>query len=307
MVIIRQLERADIAEVTQRSSAQLVRDAERNPMVSPRFDSETLAAAFASSLASTWVALVGEHIAGHLYGAVLDDPAQGTGAWVGPDGASFDDVTILRELYLVASQAWTEAGALAHFVWVLNEASALAAWQSLGFQPVHQRGVLQLTAATPLAMPDGYRLRRATSDDLDAAIRLTALIDQAQAGTMSGPVSLGADDLADVVADSLNDPDNLYFVVDAGSETVGQCVLFDLAQRRGSFAHTMHLSAVSVDEAHQGRGVATGMLHAVLDKARRGGAQFIETNWHVSNTRASRYWLSFGFTPTYVRLQRTSS
>ena len=38
----------------------------------------------------TWVAEENGTIAGHLYGALLESPEYGKGAWVGPDGVSFD-------------------------------------------------------------------------------------------------------------------------------------------------------------------------------------------------------------------------
>ena len=86
---------------------------------------------------------------------------------------------------------------------------------------------------------------------------------------------------------------------------VGQCITFPLPARRGSFADTLHLSAVAVREAHRGRGVATALVDEALEKARRHGFRYVETNWRVTNRAAARYWTRSGFHPTYVRLRRS--
>ena len=87
---------------------------------------------------------------------------------------------------------------------------------------------------------------------------------------------------------------------------VAQCITFPLPPRRGSFDHTLHLSAVTVDAEHRHRRRRHG--HGRRRASRRAASadfEYVETNWRVTNRRARNYWLGYGFEPTYVRLHRT--
>jgi len=113
----------------------------------------------------------------------------------------------------------------------------------------------------------------------------------------------GAEELE--LAETLDEPDVRYFLAEFEGRPVAQCITFPLPARRGSFADTLHLSAVAVRESHRGRGVATALTGGALDRARRRGFRFVETNWRVTNRAAARYWTGRGYHPTFVRLHRT--
>ena len=54
-----------------------------------------------------------------------------------------------------------------------------------------------------------------------------------------------------------------------------------------------------------GHFVASAMIDAVLDDARREGYHYVEAQWRVTNEQASSFWPRYGLAPTYVRLARS--
>jgi GNAT superfamily N-acetyltransferase len=187
---------------------------------------------------------------------------------------------------------------------VLDHPERTGPWMELGFARMHQRGVLALDDAPVREMPAGYTTRLGTIDDLEWAVNLGAQINRAQAAGPSFSIDVGGDERAEL-DETLSDPEVRYFLAEYDGVPVGQCITFALPARRGSFDATLHLSAVAVREAHRARGVATALVDAALQRARRHGFRYVETNWRVTNRDAARYWTSYGFHLTYVRLHRT--
>ncbi len=285
--------------------AQRLRDdAQRNPFVNGEVDRSLLVGALSSATGATWVAERDGVVVGHLQAALLESDVYGHGAWVGPDGVSHDDTDTLADLYAEAGRAWIDAGAREHYVWVLDHPGRTEPWMDLGFARMHQRGGRALDGQPVRPLPTGYTTRLGTIDDLDVAVELGAVIDRAQAAGPSFSIDLGGDERSEL-DETLSDPEVRYFLAELNGQPVGQCITFALPARRGSFDHTVHLSAVAVREDHQSRGVATALVDAALDKARRFGFRYVETNWRVTNREAARFWTHYGFAPTYVRLHRT--
>ncbi|HEV2427638.1 MAG TPA: GNAT family N-acetyltransferase [Acidimicrobiales bacterium] len=294
----------DVGDVADRVVAALRADSTRQPLVSGGVDRAEVVGALASVAAHTWVARRDGAVAGHLSGARLDAPEYGSGAWVSPDGVSFDDADVLADLYAAAGAAWIAEGALEHYVWALDDASRTAPWFELGFARMHQRGVRRLTGGTPLDAPAGVRIRVGGPSDLDAAVALSAALDRAQAlGPSFSRVAPG-DDRADL-AEALEDPEVTHYLAERDGVPVAQCLTFPLPDRRGSHPHTVHLSAVSVADGERGAGLGTALVELVLGRAAAAGFAFAETNWRVTNRGAARFWVARGFAPTYVRLHRT--
>jgi ribosomal protein S18 acetylase RimI-like enzyme len=302
---IRQLDAGDVDHVVSRISNRLMDDALIQPLVNPVIDTALLAHSLREATEQTWVAEQDSGIVGHLYGALLDNETYGNGAWIGPDGASFINTDVLSDLYSVAGARWIEHGALEHYVWTLDDAAMTQPWYELGFARMHMRGVLALGAPREHALPEGYRVRRGGVDDLDIAV---ALDDELDAVQMVGPsFSIGVSHVhkRDDLLETLEDPEVHHYVVENDDGAIAQCITFPLPARRGSFADTLHLSAVTVHSDHRHLGVGTAMVDTALNDAFVAGFRYVETNWRVTNRRARNYWLAYGFEPTYVRLHRT--
>ena len=272
--------------------------------MNPAFDADTLTRSLREATSDTWVFDDGT-LRGHLYGALLANELHGNGVWIGPDGVSFDDTDVLAALYSVAGTRWIDRGALEHYVWTLDVPASTGPWYELGFARMHLRGVLALSTREERALAANYTLRRGGPADVDAAVALDDELDAAQRLGPSFSVGLQHSTKREELLETLLDPEVHHYVVEASGDVVAQCLTFPLPPRRGSFEHTLHLSAVSVRASHRGRGVASAMVDHALANARRAGFKYVETNWRVTNRRAQRFWRNYGFEPTYVRLHRT--
>jgi ribosomal protein S18 acetylase RimI-like enzyme len=302
---VRPLELSDVETVVERISERLTNDARVQPLVNPSISTELLAESLRASSDQTWVGDNDGFIVGHLYGAMLANETYGNGVWIGPDGASFDNTDILSDLYSVAGARWIEHGALEHYVWTIDDVASTQPWYEMGFARMHMRGVLRLDDRPDHELPDGYVLRLGGVDDIEIAVALDDELDAVQRVGPSFSIGLDQSTKREDLLETLGDPEVNHYVVEVDGAAVAQCITFPLPARRGSFEHTLHLSAVTVDADHRHQGVGTAMVDAALSNARRAGFEFVETNWRVTNRRARNFWLDYGFAPTYVRLHRT--
>jgi ribosomal protein S18 acetylase RimI-like enzyme len=304
MVTIRKLLPIDVEAVVSRIVQKITDDAASKQLINPEFSRDHLRDALESSRALTWVALRGEHVVGHIYGALLENETYGPSVWIGPDGVSYDDDDVLDGLYSAAGQDWINEGALEHYVWTLDDPTATSAWLELGFAKMHSRGVMKLHEGLHV-FDERYRLRHGRFDDLDLAIFLDDELERSQSEGPSFSIGLSKASQRDEWIETLSDPDTRHFVVDFKGAAISQCVTFPLPEQRSSFDQTIHLSAVVVLAEHRGRGVARAMVDAALNDARDRGFVYAATNWRVTNRRAANFWTTYGFESTYVRLHRT--
>jgi ribosomal protein S18 acetylase RimI-like enzyme len=305
MTTIRQLEARDVEHVVSRISDRLELDARIQPLVNPSVSTQLLADSLHAATDQTWVADRDGAVVGHLYGAMLESEIYGNGVWIGPDGVSYDNTDTLSDLYSAAGATWIERGALEHYVWTIDDLASTQPWYELGFARMHMRGVLRLDARRDHPLPDGYALRRGGVGDIEVAVALDDELDAVQRVGPSFSIGLDHSSKRDDLMETLEDPEVHHYIVEFGDVAVAQCITFPLPHRRGSFDHTLHLSAVTVDAEHRHLGVGTAMVDAALGNAYDAGFEVVETNWRVTNRRARNYWLGYGFEPTYVRLHRT--
>jgi len=305
MTIVRQLESNDVPQVVTRIIDRLARDAYIQPLVNPSISAELLSDSLHEATDQTWIAEHDDVIVGHLYGAMLESESYGSGVWIGPDGASFDNTDILSDLYSAAGARWIEHGALEHYVWTIDDVASTQPWYEMGFARMHMRGVLRLGDRRDHDLPDGYTLRRGGVEDIEIAVALDDELDAVQRIGPSFSIGLDHSNKRDELLETLEDPDVHHYIVQHGETPVAQCITFPLPHRRGSFEHTLHLSAVTVNAEHRHESIGTAMVDAAFRDASNVGFEYVETNWRVTNRRARNFWLDFGFEPTYVRLHRT--
>ena len=304
MTTVRTLQPNDARAVVERIVHQLSDDARRRPLVNAHLDGEVLYETILHATTSTWVAFDDGTVVGHLYGAVLGDPTHALAAWTGPDGASFDDADVLTQLVRDASASWRRAGAAQHFSWTLDDDENIDPWRSLGYEPLSVRGVMKLLERDVRALPAGLSLRAARPADIDQVLELDHVIDVAQ----GEPGAVSRKDRHAIrreILELLEDPEVKHYVVEGDGNVLAQAITFPLPARRGSFDETLHLSEVVVHPSVQGHGVASAMIDAVLDDARREGYHYVEAQWRVTNEQASSFWPRYGLAPTYVRLARS--
>jgi GNAT superfamily N-acetyltransferase len=242
---------------------------------------------------------------GHLYGALLESAEYGKGAWIGPDGVSFDDTDQLAALYSAAGANWIASAALEHYAWVFDDPLDTTPWYELGFARMHVRGVKSLSEQRPRPLPPGYSLRRGGPDDLRVALAIDETLDAAQRQGPSFSISFEQASRAEEMLEALEDDEVHYYVVEHEGSGVAQCLTFPLEARRGSFDDALHVSSVAVIPGHEHRGVARALIDHALNDALTAEFHHAETNWRVTNRRANNFWVRYGFRPTYVRLHRT--
>ncbi len=292
--------RGDVAAVANRVARALARDANREPLICSRFSRAALRDALESARDVAWVADGAQDLCGHLVGTVLEDRGGAKRAWVGPDGVSFDDPQTLDQLYRVARVRWNAMGAHEHLAWVFRD--DLAPWVSLGFSRVHVRAARAIDASAP-SWPRSYCVRPGTLGDLEVALALDALVED---GT-SAPSTHEMNDEGcrrEEWRELLSEPDVRHFVVERAGDPVAQIVSYPLGSLRGSFARTVHFSALAVEPSHRRRGVARALVETATASAHRDGFRYAEVAWRSANDGAQALWTTLGFRATYVRLQR---
>jgi ribosomal protein S18 acetylase RimI-like enzyme len=304
-MIVRRLESHDIEGVVRRVKERLSLDARRHELVNPTFSEGNFADALTHAMSQTWVAEDAGALVGHLYGALLESPEYGKGAWVGPDGVSFDRPDILDALYAEAGLAWIEGESIEHYAWIFDDVVDTSPWYELGFARMHARGVLALAGRRAEAWPLGYSIRLGGPDDLEVALELDHILDEAQQRGPSFALFVEHGSRPEEMLDTLDDPDVRHYVVEYDGDAVAQCITFPLDPRRGSFDNTLHISALAVRPEHEHRGVAQALVRRALNDADAAGFRYAEANWRVANHRAAQFWLRYGFSITYVRLHRT--
>jgi ribosomal protein S18 acetylase RimI-like enzyme len=298
---VRALEPADLEAVAERVQARLAHDARRNRLINPDFSADVYMTALSNATDQTWVAVDAGRLVGHLFGALLENTEHSRGVWIGPDGVSFDDHTVLDALYRQAGATWIARGALEHYVWVFDDEVDTAAWYDLGFVRNHVRGVIELATPSRQAPPSGYTFRRENRVDLALAVELDRLVDDDQSEPSSTDELAGIEEWREL----LEDDEVHHYVVEFDGRGVAQCVTYPLDVRRGTFDQTLHISAVAVRPEYEHRGIARAMIDRALRDAYDAGLLYAETNWRANNLRAAEFWTRYGLRPTYVRLRRT--
>ena len=303
---VRRAVKSDASAIAQRVAEQLARDALVEPLVCADVSRPEFESALAASRGPVWVDDSNGHLRGHLYGATFDDPLHGRQTWTGPDGYSYDSDDVLANLCERAYHWWRDEGSSAHLVWALA-GHGTQTWIERGYHIVSVRASLALTDTYRFAWPSRHRIRRGTPGDLATALAFDELIDLAQGTDLDvRSDEQRAANRIDLV-ELLDDPDCHYYLLEVDDAPVAQCVTFPLPLLRGNFADTVYIGSLAVDAAWRRRGLATMLIHAILNEAVADRFRFAEVRWHINNEPATSLWSALGFRPTYVQLRRTLS
>lgn len=296
--------KSDAPAIAQRVAEELSRDASIEPLVSDEFSRQEFEFALAHSSNPMWVDDSHGLIRGHLYGTTFDDSLYGRQTWTGPDGYSYEVPDVLDNLCERAHHTWSELGSNAHLVWALA-GTGTQDWIERDYRVVSVRGAKVLDGAVDFTWPTEHRVRRGTLDDLATALAFDNLIDRAQG---VDPESLTHEQRTANRADLVNlldDPECHYYLVDVEGRPAAQCVTSPLPELRGNFKNTLHIGSLAVSPDCRRQGLATMLMHEVVNAAVRQGHGYAEVRWHIDNEPATSLWSSLGFRPTYVQLRHT--
>lgn len=205
------------------------------------------------------------------------------------------DGEAVRTAYAEGSPDWPPL----HFAVSGPSTHELDPWYRLGFAQMHAYAVRR-SGGEAFEAP-GVVLRPGGPADLETAIRLDLLIEQAQREAPSYS-SFAHEELEHRTTwtETLGDDEVTYVVAERDGVPVGHVTLFP----DPTHADALHLASTAVVPEERGRGVGRALTAFALAHAAERGFASLRTNWRVTNLAASRYWPARGFELTHIRLVR---
>jgi GNAT superfamily N-acetyltransferase len=240
--------------------------------------------------------------AGRLVASLQENEVRGRHAWVALEDHGLregESPDLYRDLYSEAARVWVDAGFLDHYVVVPADPGVLEAWYSLSFAQQQVHGAQKLGPLSP-AEPEGFSVRQAGSEDIDAAMTLAFTIfdHQAEAPTWAGAPAPPEGEARASYSEYLADPDVTYFLAERDGEPLGH-----LALERESES-TIYLSIAATAPEARGLGVGKVLTEIALAWAYEQGYGTCVTDWRSANLLSARFWPNRGFSPTAYRLYR---
>jgi len=209
--------------------------------------------------------------------------------------AQTDDAEAVRSAYAEASPGWPPL----HFAVSGASARELDPWYRLGFAQMHAYAV-RPSGGDPFEAP-GITLRPGGPADLETAIRLDLLIEQAQRESPSYSSFVHDErEHRTTWVETLEDDDVTYVIAERDGITVGHVTLYP----DPTHTDALHLASTAVVPQERGHGVGRALTAFALTHAAERGFPRLRTNWRVTNLAASRYWPARGFELTHIRLVR---
>jgi ribosomal protein S18 acetylase RimI-like enzyme len=308
MCPVRRLLPADVTAIAHRVADRLDVHAQRESLVSRRFHRIEFEQSLSNASDPTWVNDNNGRFAGHLFGAVIDEPRHGRQAYSGPDGWSFEFEEDLDALLDVASIDWRSSGVGAHVVWV-PAGVEVEPWIARGYEVISVRGGLAIDKTT---LPDlatysdeALSVRRGSLEDFASVLAFEEMIDVAQGTDLEALSEAVRAQDEEGLRETLEDPETISYFLEKFGVAVAHCLTFPLPPLRGTHDNTVYLSDVAVEPASRGRGYGKYIVTMALHDAAAAGYHYAEVRWRVSNLKAQVLWSSFGFRPTYAQLRRT--
>jgi GNAT superfamily N-acetyltransferase len=280
----------------------------------PRAAREEVEASWRKEGASGAVALMDDRVVGYLFGAPDDEAHWGEGdLWIGLSGHAAREPELVRDLYAVAGQQWTDAGRSRHYVMVpAVEAELLDAWSRLSFGQQHAHGIREVGEEP---WPDN--VRETELRDVDAVLELAPLITLHHAAAPVFSARRATRDLEAVraaIEEEIADEEVGTLVTELDGRIAGGFVVAPV-ERSGNAVHghgslarperSCYLAWAATRPEARGSGVGVSLTQAAFAWAYRAGYQTMVTDWRVTNLLASRFWPHRGFRTTFLRLYRS--
>jgi ribosomal protein S18 acetylase RimI-like enzyme len=201
----------------------------------------------------------------------------------------------IRTAYTLESGDWPPL----HFAIAEATAEALDPWYRLGFAQMHAYG--GRASGGELQAAPGVEIRLGGLGDLESAMRIDQLIQEAQAASPSySSVAFEEGPYRADWEETLAAPDTAYFVAEDGSGVLGHATVCPDPVH----ADALHLMSTAVVPEARGRGIGAALTTHALAHAAEAGYPQMRTNWRVTNLAASRFWPARGFRLTHLRLVR---
>ncbi len=262
--------------------------------------------------ASGAVAIRNGQLVGYLVAAPKPAEVWGPNVWVEAAGQAVFEPEDLRDLYGLAATRWVEEGRLAHYVVVpMLDPAVVDSWFRLGFGQQHVHALRESDSRIAFRSPDGFRIRRAATEDIPSLAELDLALPRHQAASpvfSAGEVPTLEEALADWEG-SIDDSTYGAFVAESEGRVVGSAVgapahLSSIHRGLALPDHAAVLGFAAVFPSDRRRGIGTALAAAVLEWAVESGYPVTVTDWRATNLLSSRRWPTLGFRPTFLRLHR---
>jgi GNAT superfamily N-acetyltransferase len=222
----------------------------------------------------------------------------------------------LADCYAAAAREWVNSEAMRHVVTVLaGDRTTHDTLVSLGFGREQAYAVREIPPDGSLDEPMDDRratnpvtVRRATSDDLDLVLPVTAVVTEHQrlSPTFSMASAAWFEQLPAAMAVELADETAyIHVAVDEHGTAVGLAASYDEPSTPIVPELSVELSLVGVRPDRRGLGIGSRLTAAALEDARLRGRRSVHADWRTTNLLSARYWPRRGFRPVAYRMVRT--
>ncbi len=220
----------------------------------------------------------------------------------------------LADCYAAAAREWVNSEALRHVVTVLaGDRTTHDTLVSLGFGREQAYAVREIPLDGPvldddLPVDDPVTVRRATADDLDLVLPVTAVVTEHQelSPTFSMASPSWFDQLpASMAAELADETAYIHIAVDQHGTAIGFAASYDDPATPIVPEQSLGLSLVGVHPDQRGRGIGLLLTAAALVDARLRGRRAVHADWRTTNLLSSRFWPRRGFRPVAYRMVRT--
>ena len=288
------------------------------PFLDPSFEQPgnarvAIEAELAAERAGGWVARRDGALVGYLIGQ-QKAATWGANVWVEAAGHAATEPAVIRELYVVAADAWMAEGRNNHHVVVpASDGDLVDAWFTLDFGQQHVHAIREVPGREFAIVPRSELIIRPKKpEDLDALAELELVLPAHMRGApvFSNLPPQTLEEAREELAADYDDPKYTYFVAEHDGRVLGAAIGCKIeissghqGPNRVAGAAFLGFAAVFPDARGLGAGKAVG--EATLAWARDAGYQSIQTDWRSTNLEADRTWRSLGFRPTFRRMHRS--
>jgi ribosomal protein S18 acetylase RimI-like enzyme len=287
------------------------------PLLQERFEdpsaaAEELQAAWRSDRATGSAAFRDGRLVGYLIGAPREAAVWGDNVWVELAGHAVDEPEDARDLYAGAADRWVEEGHTRHYALIPVDEGLVDAWFRLGFGQQQAHGIRAVPAHTEPRLPDGFEIRRPTTDDIEALIEVDLALARHQRSLpvfSSRPLPTEDELRLDWEKTLAGDEEDVLIGCREGRPvacwSVCAAELSSYFRPLGRPAKACFLAFASTLPEARGSGIGVALTDASLAGAAENGYEAMVTDWRVTNLLASRFWPRRGFRPAFLRLYRS--
>jgi ribosomal protein S18 acetylase RimI-like enzyme len=308
---------ADVEACGRLLAARHRRDRAAEPALAARYEDPAVCVRLVHEAlehgATGAVALDGDHHLGYQLATPGDD-LRGRHVWSGLEHharALGSDTDVVRHIYAELAASWVADGRLHHYA--VAPVSDVDSWLALAFghEQIHAAGPTspaEPDSASDLTA-DGFSVRRAGPDDLDALQPVSGLIADSNAAS---PVFAYVepsfyDDLRAGMLETLEDDTVSVWVAEDAAELLGFVAMRPVPADEGSMlkpAGTVELIVAATRPKARGKGIGRALCQRALAESAAQGLEVCVVDWRAANLTASVFWPRRGFRPTAYRLHR---